>query len=84
MRLPHHSKSDGPIVGATRSVSGHPQGASTQKPDKSAADGQAHENRRLNRSFMDNRNHSVCHLSGSPDLLIGIIIPLKAGVSTAL
>lgn len=54
MRLPHRSDIVGPIVGATRSVSGHPQCGSPQERDKGAADGQAHENRRLDRFLMDN------------------------------
>ena len=54
MRLLLHSKSGGPITGATRSVSGHSECGSTQKRDKGAADGQAQENRRLDRSLMVN------------------------------
>jgi hypothetical protein len=41
MRLPHHSKIDGSIVGATRSASGHPQCSSGEERDKNAADDQA-------------------------------------------
>jgi hypothetical protein len=54
MRLRHRFKIDGPIIGAARSVSGHPEFGSTQDGEKGAADGQAHENRRLDRSLMDN------------------------------
>ena len=80
MRLPHHSRSGGPITGATRSVSGRPQCGSTQERDKGAADGQAHENRRLDRSLMDNETHSVCHFCpGVQTCSFAVIIPPKKG-----
>ena len=62
MRLRHRFKIDGLILWAIRSVLGHPQRGSTQERGKCAAHGEAHENLRLNRSLMDNRNHGVCNL----------------------
>jgi hypothetical protein len=50
MRLLHHSRSNGPLTEATRSVLGHPQCGRTQKRDHGAIDGQARENRRLDHS----------------------------------
>lgn len=61
MRLPHHSDIVGLILGVARSVSSHPQCGVTQERDKGAANGQAQKNRRLDRSSVDNRNHSICH-----------------------
>ena len=49
MSLPHRSNIVGLIVGAARSVSGHRKCRITQERDKCAANGQAHENRQLDR-----------------------------------
>ena len=61
MRLPYRSDIVGLIVGATRSVLGHPQCGGTQERSKGAAAGYAPEDRPFDRSWMDNQNHGVCH-----------------------
>src|SRR5258708_31202358 len=72
MRLRRQSK----IGGATRSLLGHPQCGSTQEREKGGADAQAHKNRWLDSSFMDNRNHSICHFCpGVQTSSFAVIIP---------
>src|SRR5260370_33380429 len=81
MRLPHRSDIVGLIVGAARSVSDNPQCGVTQERDKGAANGQAHENPRLDRSLVDSRNHSVCQsCPGVQTCSLAVIIhPKKEG-----
>jgi hypothetical protein len=60
MRLPHRFAIIRLIVVVARSVSGHRQCGITQERDEGATDGQAHQNRRLDHSLIEIRNHSVC------------------------
>jgi hypothetical protein len=85
MRLPHRSAIVGLIVGAARFVSGHPQCGITQERDKGAANGQAQENCRLDRSLVDNRIHSVCQ--SCPEVQtcsFAATVPPNEGFSAAL
>ncbi len=85
MRLQHRFDMVGLIVGAARSVSSHPQCGITQERDEGATNGQAQKNRRLDRSLVDNRNHSVCQ--SCPDVqtcsFAVIIHPKKRGFQPA-
>ncbi len=85
MRLPHRSDIVGLIVGAASSVSGHPRCGITQERDDGAANGQSHENHRLDRSLVDNRNHSVCQsCPGVQTCSFAVIIhPKKEGFQRA-
>jgi hypothetical protein len=70
MRLRHGANIDWATVRQNNSVSGGSRCSTKQRCDKGAAERQAHDNRRRDRSLMDARSHGgLSILSGIPDPL---------------